>query len=81
MSRLPVKATLAAVLSALIVSSNSHATEAAAQVDTSNWLCNFCSYTQGWFGTLEFGPAYAFDESLKFADYRGIDDEGGFISI
>jgi len=65
----------------LLLSTQSDATEPADSVNTSSWLCNFCTYRQGWFGTLEFGPGYAGDGSLKFADYRGITDKGAFMSI
>ncbi len=50
-------------------------------VDSSGWLCNFCTYAAGWFGSLDIGPGYASDSSLKFADYRGIEDEDAFMSV
>ena len=81
MNRAPTPATLLAMLLALLSSAQTPADEPPATVDTSGWLCNFCSYEQGWFGTLDIGPGYAGDASLKFADYRGIEDEGAFISI
>ncbi len=55
--------------------------QAAEPVDSKRWLCNFCTYAAGWFGSLDIGPGYASDSSLKFADYRGIDDEGVFLSV
>lgn len=58
-----------------------HAGEPASGVDTSNWLCNFCNYSTGWFGAFDIGPGYLSDTDLKFADYRGLEDKGGFISI
>ncbi len=70
-----------ATLLMLLLSTQSQAVETSTGVDTSGWLCNFCNYQQGWFGSLDIGPGYASDDNLKFADYRGIDDEGGYISI
>ncbi|HSM68922.1 MAG TPA: hypothetical protein VK830_04340, partial [Xanthomonadales bacterium] len=51
---------------------------AAQNVDTSAWQCGFCTYASGWFGSLEIGPGYVSDASLKFGDYRGLDEDGVF---
>lgn len=51
------------------------------QPDTGNWACNFCTYASGWYGALDFGAGYSSEEDLKFADYRGIKDQGGFLSV
>ena len=77
----PATATSAVLLLTLLLSTQLLATEPGDDVDTSAWLCDFCGYKQGWFGTLDIGPGYASDASLKFADYRGIEDKGAFISI
>ena len=69
------------MLLSLLLSTQISATEPVQAVDTSAWLCDFCNYQQGWFGSFDLGPGYASDASLKFADYRGIDDKGTFISI
>ncbi len=50
-------------------------------IDTSRWLCSLCIYPSGWFGTLEFGPGYVGDSSLKFGDYRGLEEKGLFLSL
>ena len=81
MSRQPAKATTIATLVALLFSVQSLADETPIAVDTSDWLCVFCPYPEGWFGTLDIGPAYANDSSLKFADYRGIKEKGVFVSL
>jgi hypothetical protein len=49
--------------------------------DTSRWLCSLCIYPLGWFGTLDFGPGYVGDSSLKFGDYRGLEEKGLFLSL
>jgi len=51
------------------------------EVDTSRWLCSLCIYPIGWFGTLDFGPGYVSDSSLKFGDYRGLEEEGLFLVV
>lgn len=49
--------------------------------DTSRWLCSLCPYREGLFGTLDFGPGYVNGTSLKYADYRGLDEQGAFPAI
>ena len=56
---------------------DTHSTE----VDTSRWLCSLCIYPMGWFGTLDFGLGYVGDSSLKFGDYRGLEEKGLFPDI
>ena len=51
------------------------------EIDTSRWLCSLCIYPLGWFGTLDFGPGYVGDSSLKFGDYRGLEEKGLFLSL
>ncbi len=50
-------------------------------VDTSRWLCSLCNYPEGWYGTVDFGPGYVSDSSLKFGDYRGLEEKGFFLSV
>jgi MtrB/PioB family decaheme-associated outer membrane protein len=50
-------------------------------VDTSGWLCSLCPYRYGWYGELDIGAGYVGDSSLKFGDYRGLEEEGGFVAI
>jgi MtrB/PioB family decaheme-associated outer membrane protein len=49
--------------------------------DTSRWACQWCAWPLGWHGILDFGPGYVSESSLKFADYRGLDKQGGFLSL
>ena len=50
-------------------------------IDTSRWVCSLCVYPLGWFGTLDFGAIYVSDASLKFGDYRGLDEKGGYLAL
>jgi MtrB/PioB family decaheme-associated outer membrane protein len=47
-------------------------------VDTSRWLCSLCNYPEGWYAKVVFGAGYVSDSSLKFGDYRGLDEKGLF---
>ena len=60
----------------LMTVGNAVAEEAAEAPDTSNWVCKFCVVNYGWSGELDFGFLYANDPTPKFADYRGIDEDG-----
>ena len=44
--------------------------------DTSNWTCKFCVVPYGWYGDVKFGAIYVDDPTPKFADYRGLDEDG-----
>jgi MtrB/PioB family decaheme-associated outer membrane protein len=50
-------------------------------VDTSRWLCSLCNYPEGWFGMVDFGAGYVSDSSLKFGDYRGLEEKGLFPAL
>ena len=49
--------------------------------DTSRWACGLCPYRYGWEGNLQFGVGWVSDDSLKFGDYRGLEDEGAFLAL
>ena len=55
--------------------------DAADAVDTSRWACALCPYPLGWTGNLDFGIGWVSDASNKFADYRGLDDDGAYPAI
>ncbi|MBT8039080.1 MAG: MtrB/PioB family decaheme-associated outer membrane protein [Gammaproteobacteria bacterium] len=52
------------------------AEEPAEAPDTSNWACKLCVVPYGWYGNLDFGLIYVDDPTPKFADYRGLIDDG-----
>jgi MtrB/PioB family decaheme-associated outer membrane protein len=47
-------------------------------VDTSRWSCKFCPFEDGRSGLLELGAGYVSDESAKFGEYNGLDQQGGY---
>lgn len=47
-------------------------------VDTSQWRCKYCEFEEGYSGELELGAGYVSDDSFKFGEYTGLNDEGGF---
>lgn len=51
------------------------------EVDTSAWSCRFCTYASGWYGSMDFGIGTSNDAAARYTDYRGLDDEGGFLAL
>jgi MtrB/PioB family decaheme-associated outer membrane protein len=54
------------------------ASEASAQVDTSQWRCSSCPYPKGTSGQVDAGVGTVTDSSQKFGDYTGLDEKGAF---
>ena len=57
------------------------ATEASAQVDTSQWKCTSCPYPKGTTGSVDGGIGTVTDSSQKFGDYTGLDRKGAFAIV
>lgn len=53
----------------------------AADNDFNHWKCKFCPSIDGWYGDLSFGLGYSDQYNLAFANYRGLDDNGLFLSL
>lgn len=50
------------------------------QVDTSEWKCKFCAFEEeGVSGDVEGGVDAVSDDSAKFGDYTGLNEEGAFL--
>lgn len=48
--------------------------------DTSKWVCKFCpDPEEGYRGEVELGVGYLSDDSLKFGEYTGLTDKGGYL--
>ena len=45
------------------------------------WLCELCPAPAGWSGEVNAGGGRVSDSSLKFGDYRGLEEEGGFAAL
>ena len=55
------------------------ADETAAAPDTTNWVCRMCTVPSGWFGEWDLGVIFVSDPSLKFGDYRGLEDDDAYL--
>jgi MtrB/PioB family decaheme-associated outer membrane protein len=46
------------------------------QPDTSKWSCSMCPFADGWAVEAEAGVISVSDDSAKFGDYTGLEEEG-----
>jgi len=55
------------------------ASDSAAPVDTSEWLCEDCPFEEGFSGNVEIGVGAVSKDSFKYGEYNGLNEEGGFL--
>lgn len=46
--------------------------------DTSGWTCDQCPFPSGWRGHADVGAGHVSDDSFRFGDYRGLEEDGAF---
>jgi MtrB/PioB family decaheme-associated outer membrane protein len=52
-----------------------------AQVDTSDWECEFCPFDQGYRAEIEVGATNVSDDAARFGNYTGYDEKGTYANI
>jgi len=57
------------------------AAPATAQVDTSEWTCEFCPFAEGYRARLEAGADYVSDDALRFGNGSGYDEKGVYAAL
>lgn len=50
-----------------------------ADLDISRWACEYCIVESGYSGEAELGAGYVSDDSFKFGEYNGLEDDGAFL--
>jgi MtrB/PioB family decaheme-associated outer membrane protein len=50
-----------------------------AELDTSRWECEYCIVESGFSGEAELGVGDVSDDSFKFGEYNGLEDDGAFL--
>lgn len=58
-----------------------YAPQAAAQVDTSEWQCEFCPFPSGYEADVEVGASYASEDAFRFGNVSGYDEEGVYAIV
>lgn len=52
-----------------------------AQVDTSEWICQYCPFPAGYEADIEVGASYVTDDAFRFGNATGLDEAGGYIDV
>jgi MtrB/PioB family decaheme-associated outer membrane protein len=52
-----------------------------AQVDTSEWACESCPFESGYRADYELGAIYVDDDSARFGNATGLDEEGTYADV
>ncbi|MDT8387844.1 MAG: MtrB/PioB family decaheme-associated outer membrane protein [Thiogranum sp.] len=53
-------------------------TDTGEHIDITDWECKFCEFEEGFSGEVELGAGYVSDDSYKFGEYTGLNEEGAF---
>ena len=71
---------LSAGLSApLLLSAQTEPATEVPTADTSNWNCEYCPKYSGWYGDVFLGVQNVSDDSAKFGDYTGLNEDGAYL--
>lgn len=68
-------------LPVLLLSIQSPSLEAQETESSPPHPCKQCIKYTGWRGELDFGLGYVSDDSLRFGDYRGLEEEGFYAAV
>jgi len=49
------------------------------ELDISGWACKYCDFQQGWRSEIELGIGSVAEDSFKFGEYNGLDEEGSYL--
>jgi MtrB/PioB family decaheme-associated outer membrane protein len=52
-----------------------------AQVDTSDWNCEYCPFDDGYRAEIDAGAAYVSDDAARFGNGTGLDEKGGYVDL
>jgi MtrB/PioB family decaheme-associated outer membrane protein len=63
------------------LAADERAAKAAGNAASRGWQCKLCPAPAGWTGEIDAGAGRVSDSSLKFGDYRGLEEEGGFAAL
>jgi len=54
---------------------------AMAQVDTSEWKCEYCPFEDGYRAEVDAGALYVSDDAARFGNGTGLDEKGGYVDL
>jgi MtrB/PioB family decaheme-associated outer membrane protein len=70
---------LTLAVSTILSTAGAASADQAAAPDTSEWACSKCPFDRGYRAEVELGGAYVDEDSAKFGDYTGLDEEGAYV--
>jgi len=56
-------------------------TAALAQVDTSEWKCEYCPFEDGYRAEVDAGVLYVSDDAARFGNGTGLDEKGAYLDL
>jgi len=54
---------------------------ALAQVDTSEWKCEYCPFDDGYRAEIDAGALYVSDDAARFGNGTGLDEKGAYVDL
>jgi MtrB/PioB family decaheme-associated outer membrane protein len=54
---------------------------AVAQVDTSEWACQYCPFEEGYRAEVDAGGLYVSDDAARFGNGTGLDEKGAYVDL
>jgi MtrB/PioB family decaheme-associated outer membrane protein len=79
------RACVVCLIAILIAAPEAHSHQAGrnngASAASRGWECKLCPAPRGWSGAVDLGAGWTSDSSPKFADYRGLDEQGLFPAL
>lgn len=52
-----------------------------AEVDTSEWACEYCPFEEGYRAEIEAGAKYVSDDAARFGNGTGLDEKGAYLDL
>jgi MtrB/PioB family decaheme-associated outer membrane protein len=52
-----------------------------AQVDTSEWACEYCPFEDGYRAEVDAGVLYVSDDAARFGNGTGLDEKGAYVDL
>ena len=68
-------------LSAAIAATLILPTASLAQVDTSEWQCEYCPFDDGYRAEVNAGVGYVSDDAARFGNGTGLDEKGAYLDL
>ena len=68
-------------LSAAIAATLLTPVAALAQVDTSEWQCEYCPFEDGYSAEIDAGAQYVSDDAARFGNGTGLDEKGAYVDL